>query len=214
MAIGSRSGRLASASVPAQAPASTPTLSSAHKYLAAAPSASPAAPATFFTKIPVEPLRQASRAELARVNLERPPLESEDLTGQARRLFEAIQGNEPSKASDFFFPKEPFLVLKDIKSPGKYWDQLYRVYEEDIRKLHRKYRKDLEGATFEGFALGSIPTLVKPGEEGNKISYHRTFRGKLCYRTAQGKERFFEVRVMISWAGRWYITHLLPFKRS
>jgi hypothetical protein len=155
----------------------------------------------------------ASRAELAKVNLERPPLESADLTGQARRLFEAIQENEPSKARDFFFPREPFLALKDIKNPGKYWDQLYRVYEEDIQKLHRKHRKELEGATFEGFALGSAPTLVKPGEEGNKISYHRTFRGKLRYRTARGEERSIEVRVIISWAGRWHITHLLPFKK-
>ena len=156
---------------------------------------------------------RASRAELARVNLERPPLDSEDLTGQARRLFEAISVGDPAIARDFFFPKEPFLVLKDIKNPGKYWDQLYRVYEEDIQKLHRKHRKELEGATFEGFALGSVPTLVKPGEEGNKISYHRTFRGKLRYRTTAGQERSFEVRVIISWAGRWYITHLLPFKK-
>lgn len=165
------------------------------------------------SSIDLAPLMGASRATLAQVNKERPPLESEDLTGQARRLFGAIQADEPSQAADFFFPREPFIPLKDIKNPGKYWDQLYRVYEQDIHQLHRKRKKELEGAVFEGFALGTAPTFVNPGEEGNKIGYHRTFHGKLRYRTADGQQRTLETRVIISWAGRWYITHLLPFKK-
>ncbi len=199
---------VAAPAVPVAPPASVAVAASASASGASASGAP--APAS---SIDLAPLMGASRATLAQVNKERPPLESEDLTGQARRLFGAIQADEPSQAADFFFPREPFIPLKDIKNPGKYWDQLYRVYEQDIHQLHRKRKKELEGAVFEGFALGTAPTFVNPGEEGNKIGYHRTFRGKLRYRTADGQQRTLETRVIISWAGRWYITHLLPFKK-
>ena len=53
---------------------------------------------------------------------------------------------------------------------------------------------------------------VKPGEEANKIGYFRTFNGKLRYR-AGGQPHTIDVRVIISWQNRWYITHLLPFKK-
>jgi hypothetical protein len=155
----------------------------------------------------------AKRSELGELNKDRPALESEDLTTQARKLFEAIQQDDPARAAQFFFPREPFVPLKDVKNSGKYWDQLYRVYEQDIHQIHRKRRSELEGATFDGFSLGSAPTFVKPGEEGNKIGYHRTFRARLRYRTASGESRHIEVRVIISWGGAWYITHLLPFKK-
>lgn len=196
------------------APAVSTAVPAASVAVAASASGAPASGAPGpASSIDLAPLMGASRATLAQVNKERPPLESEDLTGQARRLFGAIQADEPSQAADFFFPREPFIPLKDIKNPGKYWDQLYRVYEQDIHQLHRKRKKELEGAVFEGFALGTAPTFVNPGEEGNKIGYHRTFHGKLRYRTADGQQRTLETRVIISWAGRWYITHLLPFKK-
>ena len=141
-----------------------------------------------------------------------PPLESEDLTARARGLFEAIAKNDPSLGESFWFPKEPFIPLKDVKDSGKYWDQLHATYVSDIRKLHRK-RKSWDGAKFVSFQVGSTPKWVPPGDEGNKIGYYRTFRGKLRYEI-DGESSSFEVRVMISWQGRWFITHLLPFKKS
>ncbi len=189
-------------SAPAAPATAAPAASSAAPALAsAAPAASSAAPAASAAPRPADP-----------ENKIRPPLESEDLTGQARKLFEAIKADNPAMAADFFFPREPFIPLKDVKGAGKYWDQLYRVYESDIHQLHKKRGKELADATFEGFALGSTPTFVKPGEEANKIGYHRTFNGKLRYRVGD-QTRTLETKVIISWAGRWYITHLLPFKK-
>lgn len=146
-------------------------------------------------------------------NKSKPPLQSDALNDAGRRLFEAIKADDPKVAADFFFPKDPFIPLKDIKNPGKYWDQLFRTYEHDIHELHRKRGKEMADAQFDSFELGSAPTWVKPGEEANKIGYFRTFNGKLRYKTAAGKVSTIEVKVIISWDEHWYITHLLPWKK-
>ena len=143
-------------------------------------------------------------------NKAKPPVDSEELQSRARALFDAIVQNSPPLGEDLWFPKEPFLILKDIKDPGKYWDQLHRAYARDIEKLHKK-RASWEGAEFVKFEPGSPPKWVKPGEEGNKIGYFRTVKGNLVYK-AEGKTHKLEVRVMISWQKRWYITHLSKFK--
>lgn len=146
-------------------------------------------------------------------NKKKPPLESKNLEERAKKLFLAIKKDDPDIAKSFFFPREPFLPLKDISNPGKYWDHLYRVYEKDIHQLHKKHAKDLEDAEFESFEIGSKPGWVKPGEEANKIGYFRTFNGKLRYKVGE-KTKTIEVKVIISWNNRWYITHLLPFKKK
>ncbi|WP_338046707.1 hypothetical protein [Polyangium spumosum] len=140
-----------------------------------------------------------------------PPKESEELQKRAADLFEAIKSDDPARGEAFWFPKEPFVSLKDVKGPDKYWAQLHRTYAKDIHALHKK-RASWEGATFEGFELGSTPKWVPPGEEGNKIGYYRSFRGKLRYKI-DDKTQSLEVRVIISWQGRWYITHLSKWKK-
>lgn len=146
-------------------------------------------------------------------NKVKPPPPGDELAARARKLFEAARDDDPPKAADFFFPREPFVPLKDVADGGRYWDTLFRTYKNDVRELHRKHRRDLEGATFVGLDLGSAPTWVKPGDEYNKIGYYRTFHAKLRYRTAAGADRSFDVHTLISWQGAWYITHLLPFKK-
>lgn len=145
-------------------------------------------------------------------NKQKPDDAQDDLERKARALFSAVQTDDPSVAKDFFFPREPFLMLKDIKNPGKYWDQLFRVYERDIHELHRKHKPWLDGAVFERIDLGSKPTWVKPGEEANKVGYYRTFNAKLRYRSRE-IVRTMEIKVLISWQGKWTVTHLLPFKK-
>ena len=143
-------------------------------------------------------------------NKAKPPLDSEELQARGRALFDAVVQNNPALGEDLWFPREPFLILKDIKDPGKYWDQLHRAYAKDVEKLHKK-RKSWEGTEFVKLELGSPPKWVKPGDEGNKIGYFRTVKGNLVYK-AEGKPHKLEVRVMISWQKRWYITHLGKFK--
>ncbi len=63
-----------------------------------------------------------------------------------------------------------------------------------------------------GFDGWSHPKWVPPGDEANHIGYYRAFRGKLRYRL-HGKEHSVEVHTIITWQGRWYVTHLRKFKK-
>ena len=140
------------------------------------------------------------------------PTEGPELQDRAKQLFEAIVKDEPDKGEAFWFPKEPFLPLKDIKDPGKYWSQLHRTYQKDIHTLHKKNKKKGDGAEFVRFEGWSRPKWVKPGDEANKIGYHRAFHGKIKYKQG-GKEHDIDVHTIITWQGRWYITHLRKFKK-
>ena len=141
-----------------------------------------------------------------------PPLESEDLTERAKKLFDAIVQDDPALGESFWFPKEPFIPLKDVKGPDKYWNNLHRTYGRDIHALHRK-RKSWDGATFVSFKMGSTPKWVPPGDEANKIGYYRSFRSKLTYRIDE-KNVTIDVHTLISWQGQWFITHLSKFKKK
>jgi hypothetical protein len=143
-------------------------------------------------------------------NRRMPALTSPDLTERARHLFQAIVENQPALADDFFFPKEPFIPLKDVADPGRYFDQLIATYHRDVASLHAK-RKDWSGAAFVSFELGTTPGWVAPGKEYNKIGYFRTFRGKLTYSIGDST-RDMSVTTIISWDGRWYVTHLAPIQ--
>ncbi len=197
---------------PASAAREAPAASSAPP-VDAAPPGDPSLVAAKHDKPAADADEGDEHAEVDPKNKAKPKLASKRLTGSARALFRAVKEDKPELAKDFFFPREPFLPLKDIKNPGKYWDQLFRVYERDIHELHKKRAKDWEDAEFVSFDLGSTPTWVKPGEEANKIGYYRTFNGKLRYK-ARGKERVLEVKTIISWNHAWFITHLLPFKKK
>jgi hypothetical protein len=141
-----------------------------------------------------------------------PALTSDELTTAAQALFEAVVQGVPALGDPFFFPKEPFIPLKDVHDPAKYYAGLLAEYHHDIRDLHAA-RRNWAGATFRSFTLGTVPRWVKPGEEWNKIGYHRTYRAKLEYEIA-GKVRTLEVHTIISWDGRWYVTHLAPIRHE
>jgi hypothetical protein len=139
------------------------------------------------------------------------PTEGAELQERARGLFDAIVKDDPEGAEAFWFPREPFIPLKDIKDPGKYWDQLHRTYRTDVHIVH-KQRKSWDGAEFVSFEGWSKPKWVPPGDEANKIGYHRAFHGKLRYK-AGGEDGEIDVHTIITWQGRWYITHLRKFKK-
>ena len=118
--------------------------------------------------------------------------------------------DDPARAEAFWFPREPFIPLKDVKDPGKYWNQLHKTYGSDVHALHKK-RKSWEGATFVKFDGWTRSKWVPPGDEANKIGYHRAFHGKLHYKVG-GEDAEMDVQTIITWQGRWYVTHLRKFK--
>jgi hypothetical protein len=182
--------------------------SSATVDLAARPSASGERGEPSTETAAVDVSREESPPDPA--NKLRPPLTSADLEERAAHLLEAVAKKEPALADDFFFPKAPFIPLKDVADPGRYFDQLLATYHHDVAALHAE-RKDWSGVAFVSFELGTPPTWVAPGKEYNKIGYFRTFGGKLRYRVSD-KTKEINVSTIISWGGRWYVTHLSPIR--
>jgi hypothetical protein len=139
------------------------------------------------------------------------PTEGAELQARAKGLFDAIVKDDPELAEAFWFPREPFIPLKDIKDPGKYWAQLHRTYQSDVHALHKK-RKSWDKAEFVNFDGWSRSKWVKPGDEANKIGYHRAFHGKIHFK-AGGEDAVIDVHTIITWQGKWYVTHLRKFKK-
>jgi hypothetical protein len=154
----------------------------------------------------------AAAASIDWTNAAKYTLASDELTERARALFDAIVTLDPARAEGFWFPREPFIPLKDVKNPGRYWDTLHKAYLDDVRALHRK-RKSWDGATFERFTVGSTPKWVKPGDEVNKIGYYRSFHGTIHYRIGDEPAKL-DVHTLITWQGRWYVTHLRKIKKK
>ena len=184
--------------------AAAPSATAAPAPPTAAPSAAPSAIAS------AEPAAEPPKPVVAD-NQVKPISDEPELAARAKGLLEAIASDDPPKGDAFWFPKEPFIPLKDIKDPGKYWEQLHRDYANDVHALHKK-RKDWSGAAFQGFEIGSAPKWVKPGEEANKIGYYRSFHGKIHFEQG-GEAASIDVHTIITWQGRWYVTHLSKFKK-
>lgn len=129
-----------------------------------------------------------------------------DLAVRAARLFEAIVHDTPDLALELFFPRGPFLVLKGIADPGHYHDVLVNHYVRDIHTLHAEL-PDLSRAHFVGLELSRRATWQAVRSEANALPYWAVRHSLLRY-TVDGAERSVEVRALIHWGPRWYITHL------
>lgn len=151
--------------------------------------------------IPVPP-------ENARELRQRPPVPPVgDAEARARVLFDAIVHDDPARAEEFFFPRDPFLILKAIRDPGRYWERLVGWYRRDIHNLHRQTPR-LAEATFDGFVLSPMRTWMTVGREGNNLPYWSVYHSYIQYRVAERRRRL-EVRVLINWGQRWFVTHLV-----
>jgi hypothetical protein len=151
-------------------------------------------------------LADADAGDAAVSNDVPPSTDAADLDRRASALFQAVAKDDPALAEPFWFPKEPFLILKDPPDPGGYWDKLHGNYADDVHALHAT-RPSWEGATFDHFEIGSPPRWMNPGEEHNRIGYYRSFGSTIHFR-AGDKMDSFVVDVIITWRGRWYVTHL------
>lgn len=130
-----------------------------------------------------------------------PPGDAEARAGQ---LFAAILADDPALARDFFFPLEPFMVLKGIAEPRRYWEVLLHHYERDIHALHAEIP---EGAVFDRLVMTRRGGWVERRQEANAIPYWASRHDWIYYRV-DDDERRFELRTLINWGPRWYVTHI------
>lgn len=132
----------------------------------------------------------------------------DELQLRAKKLFEAIQKDEPEIAMQMFFPREPFVSLKDVKDPNAYWDKLVKEFKAHIHSYHKKLGKKANDAEFEGLELNTkTQVYVAPKKEFNKAGYNKVTKSKLKYKLG-GKSRTLVVATMIDHDAKWYVTHL------
>ncbi|MBW2460559.1 MAG: hypothetical protein JRH11_02850 [Deltaproteobacteria bacterium] len=135
---------------------------------------------------------------------------------RGQRLFDAIVHDDPARIGDFFFPREAFAVVKAIADPDGYWQRLFRRFSRDMHELHAtlvEEHGDLSGLPFARLDIIRRGGWVPLREEGNALPYWVSRHSQLYYTVGQeeAEERHFEVRVLITWGERWYVTHLKEF---
>lgn len=140
----------------------------------------------------------------------RPP--ASEAADKAKRLFDAIVADAPERAEDVFFPRPAFLLVKDTRDPGKYYDRLKRRFEQDVHALHASLA-DPASAQFERFELANRGGFVRVHEEGNRLPYWASRHSFIHFRM-RGQAQRLEVRVLISWDDHWYVIHLNEFRSS
>ena len=124
-----------------------------------------------------------------------------------RRLLNAVIKGDPEVARPALFPRAPFVRLKAIADPAAYHQKLWRLLRRDIRRLHRRCL-DWSTARFESLERVGPPVWVRPGQVFNRIGYYRTRYARLRYGLGGRRYSIF-VHTLITWQGRWYISHLL-----
>jgi hypothetical protein len=135
-----------------------------------------------------------------------------DVEERARRLFQAIVADQPAMAADSFLSREAFRLIKGVTDPDALWDRLFRTYERDIHALHAQLGADASRAEFVRFEMSRRRGWVGVREEANRLPYWAQRHNWIVYRVGT-EERRFEVRTMIAWNERWFITHLSEFRQ-
>lgn len=144
---------------------------------------------------------------------EAPPLPAlGDATERARVLLDAIVADDPARAHGLFLPRDAFRLIKATGNPDALYDRLLAAYDRDIHALHKELAGS-EAPTFVRLELSRRREWVLPLVEANRLPYWAQRHNTLVI--ARGKrEQHIEVRVMIAWDGRWYITHLSEFRHT
>jgi hypothetical protein len=151
----------------------------------------------------------ASGEGVPRENLEKgtPPAQGSAEAGAAM-LLEALRTGDPAAAEGFFFPAAAFDMVKELPVPGRYHRKLVAWYAEDIAAEHPRFASG--DWRLERLELGRC-RWMEPGTEGNKVAYWSCRRSFVTARDGDRTRRF-EIRVLINWGDRWYVTHLGPIR--
>jgi hypothetical protein len=136
-----------------------------------------------------------------------PAFTSDELTVRAKHLLEAIAKDDGELAGDIVFPRDAYLVVKDVPDPGKHWDtKVLAAFRSQVHQLHH-HTKGVERAVFMGFELGQPATEAMPKKKDLKRMLWRSKRSRLAF-TIDGKPSHFDVVEMTGWRGAWYVTKL------
>ena len=116
--------------------------------------------------------------------------------------------DDPALTTDFFMSREVFRAIKGISDPDGLYDRIVRMFQNDIHTLHGQVPAD---AQFVRFEFSTRRGWVGLREESNRLPYWAQRHNHIVYQSG-GAEGRIEVRTMIAWDERWYITHLSEFR--
>lgn len=131
------------------------------------------------------------------------PTFGEDFDGRLERLWAAIVADDPSLATEVFFPRDAFRQVKAAAAPDRIHGRLVREFEEDIHRYHAELPADAE-------LIGFRPrrcSWTTRGEEANALPYWSCRHNRIRYRVGS-REATLTLRTLINWGPRWYVTHL------
>lgn len=157
-------------------------------------------------RVPARAVPATPRPRVDPTNRVAPVAQAPQLARQGATLFRAVAAGDASLARDAFFPRKPFTPLKRAGNPDAYWQHLWRLFQRDVRRLRRRHR-DWSGASFDALTLAARPRWIAPGGQANHIGYYNARYARLTYRLAGRRYTIF-VHTMITWQGRFYVTHL------
>lgn len=145
---------------------------------------------------------------------DRPSVDSPAFQRRLELLWKAIVQDDPSIASDVFFPRVAYAQVKDIKNPEADWkSRLLRAFERNIHEYHRELGDAPQAARLVRLEVDEKRVkLMERGKEGNKLPYHRVTRSQIHFVDGAGKERKLELTSLIAWRGEWFVVHLHGFK--
>jgi hypothetical protein len=136
-----------------------------------------------------------------------PPTASDELTGRAKHLLEAIAQDNIDLASDIVFPRDAWMTTRDAADPGKEWEK--RVARPIRRAMHALARrhKDLDRAQFASLELGRTMTQATLKKHGWTKPLWIVTGSHLTF-VVDGRTRTLPIHEMTAWRGAWYVTRL------
>jgi hypothetical protein len=135
-----------------------------------------------------------------------PSTSSDELTGRARHLLEAVGKDDPDLATDILFPRDGWLATRDAADPGKEWEK--RVAVPFRKAVHVDSRHhEIDRAQLVSIELGHAMVQSTPRRHGWKEPLWIVHGSRLTY-IADGHTRTLPIREMTAWRGAWYVTRL------
>ena len=128
---------------------------------------------------------------------------------RAAAFLRAVCGDDADAALAFFLPRDAFALIKGVTNPDRFFDRLVRMFRADVHALHLAH-PELSQARYLRVEFSHRRGWVLPRQEANRLPYWSVRHSRLVY-AVDGEERSFELRTLITWDDRWYLTHLGEF---
>jgi hypothetical protein len=135
-----------------------------------------------------------------------PPTSSDELTGRAKHLLEAIVEGNPDLAQDIVFPRDAFLATHEGLDSASHWEKkVSGAFKKQVARLHKK--RAMDRAQFVALELGHSVTQSTPKHHDWKVALWRVRGSRLAY-VIDGKPYTISISEMVAWHGAWYITKI------